>query len=47
MSIEHLSEQEKIRRQKLANIQSAGIDPYPAPSFPVTHYSADIKSEFF
>lgn len=43
---QHLSEQELIRRQKLEELRDAGIDPYPAPLFPVTHYSADIKAGF-
>lgn len=42
----HLSEQETIRREKLKHLQEAGIDPYPAPAYPVTHYSADIKAGF-
>ena len=43
---QYLSEQEIIRRDKLKKLQEAGINPYPAPLFPVTHYSADIKSKF-
>ncbi|MBV9989589.1 MAG: lysine--tRNA ligase [Chitinophagaceae bacterium] len=46
MSQVHLSEQEQIRREKLARLQQAGVDPYPAPLYPVTHYSADIKEQF-
>jgi lysyl-tRNA synthetase class 2 len=42
----HLSEQEQIRREKLARLQQAGIDPYPAPLYPVTHHSTDIKDHF-
>jgi lysyl-tRNA synthetase class 2 len=42
----HLSEQEIIRRQKLDEIRKLGIDPYPAPSFPITHHSEDIKAGF-
>jgi lysyl-tRNA synthetase, class II len=42
----HLSEQEVIRRDKLAQLQALGIDPYPAASFPVSHFSADIKNSF-
>jgi lysyl-tRNA synthetase class 2 len=42
----HLSEQEIIRREKLAKLQAAGIDPYPAPLYPVTHFSTDIKNDF-
>ncbi|MDE3235813.1 MAG: lysine--tRNA ligase [Bacteroidota bacterium] len=43
---QHLSEQEIIRREKLAKLQEAGIDAYPAPLYPVSHYSADIKAQF-
>ncbi len=41
-----LSEQEIIRREKLAHLQSIGIDPYPAPSYPVSHYSEDAKKQY-
>lgn len=41
-----LSEQELIRREKLAKLATAGIDPYPAPLYPVSHYSTDIKSAY-
>ncbi len=46
MSEQHLSEQELIRREKLQKMQAAGIDAYPAPLFPVSHYSADIKAAY-
>ena len=42
----HLSEQEIIRREKLQALEAAGIDPYPAPLYPVTHLSQDIKSNY-
>ena len=42
----HLSEQEIIRREKLQALEAAGIDPYPAPLFPVTHLSHEIKANF-
>jgi lysyl-tRNA synthetase class 2 len=42
----HLSEQEIIRREKLQALEVAGIDPYPAPLYPVTHLSQEIKSQF-
>ena len=42
----HLSEQETIRRSKLEKLEALKIDPYPAPLYPVTHYSTDIKSAF-
>jgi lysyl-tRNA synthetase class 2 len=45
MSVQ-LSEQELIRREKLAKLKAAGIEPYPAALYPVTHYSTDIKANF-
>ncbi|MGB2245188.1 MAG: lysine--tRNA ligase [Flavobacteriaceae bacterium] len=41
-----LSEQETIRREKLATLRKMGIDPYPAARFPVDHTSTEIKSHF-
>jgi lysyl-tRNA synthetase class 2 len=41
-----LSEQEIIRREKMAELKKLGIDPYPAPLYPVDHYSSIIKSNF-
>ena len=41
-----LSEQEIIRREKLEKLRALGIDPYPAPLFPVDHSSEDIKNNF-
>ncbi len=35
-----------MRRDKLAELQRIGVDPYPAASFPVTHFSTAIKSTF-
>ncbi len=46
MSQTHLSEQEQIRREKLAKLQEAGVDAYPAALYPVSHYSTDIKEQF-
>jgi len=46
MSIQSISEQEKIRREKLQKLIDAGVDPYPAALFPVSHFSADIKNNF-
>ena len=46
MSTQHLSEQEQLRREKLAELIMMGIEPYPAALFPVTHYSQDIKQQF-
>ena len=44
--MQQLSEQEQIRREKLAAIRKAGINPYPADLFPVDHTSVDIKQNF-
>lgn len=41
-----LSEQEALRRQKLAEIRALGIDPYPAEEIKVSHFAADIKRDF-
>jgi lysyl-tRNA synthetase, class II len=46
MQTQHLSEQEIVRREKLAELQKLGIDPYPAALYPVNNYSAAIKSSF-
>ncbi|MEI7626799.1 MAG: lysine--tRNA ligase [Bacteroidota bacterium] len=46
MSLSHLSEQEIIRREKLTKMQEAGIDPFPAALYPVSHYSIDIKENY-
>ncbi len=43
---QQLSEQEIIRRNKLDKLKALNINPYPAPLYPVTHYSADIKKLF-
>jgi len=43
---QHLSEQEIIRREKLKALQQSGIDAYPAPLYPVSHYSKDIKENY-
>ncbi len=41
-----LSEQEIIRREKLATLRQMGIDPYPANLYPVTHTSKQVKENF-
>jgi lysyl-tRNA synthetase, class II len=46
MQTSHLSEQEIIRREKLAELQKLGIDPYPAALYPVSNYSTEIKGTF-
>ena len=46
MSTQHLSEQEIIRREKLQELQKLGIDPYPAPLYPVNITAEKIKQEY-
>jgi len=41
-----LSEQELVRREKLAQLRSMGIDPYPPELYPVNHTSKKIKDQF-
>ncbi len=41
-----LSEQEIIRREKLAKLRDLGINPYPANSYPVSHNSTSIKNNY-
>ncbi|MFD2915515.1 lysine--tRNA ligase [Psychroserpens luteus] len=41
-----LSEQELVRREKLAKLRAIGINPYPADLFPVDHTSKQIKNNF-
>jgi lysyl-tRNA synthetase class 2 len=42
----HLSDQEIIRRDKLKQLQEMGINPYPAPLFPVNITSATIREQY-
>ncbi|WP_129019682.1 lysine--tRNA ligase [Edaphocola flava] len=46
MQVQHLSEQELVRREKLNALTQAGIEAYPAPLYPVSHYSEDIKKQY-
>ena len=41
-----LSEQEIIRREKLAQLQEMGIDPYPAAEFEINSSSEEIKKNY-
>lgn len=36
----------KVRREKLANLQEAGKDPFQITKYDVTHHSAEIKEQF-
>ena len=42
----HLSEQEIIRREKLQELLKLGIDPYPAPLYPVNSFAKTIKENY-
>ena len=44
--IEHLSEQEQLRRKSLAALREAGINPYPAERFDVSASAAEIVAGF-
>ena len=41
-----LSEQELVRREKLAKLRAMDINPYPADLYPVNNTSKDIKQDF-
>ncbi len=41
-----LNEQELIRRQAKEQLEQLGIDPYPSKLYPVSHYAANILSDF-
>ena len=43
---QQLSEQELIRREKLAALQNAGIDPFPAALYPVNTTTVYIKENY-
>jgi lysyl-tRNA synthetase, class II len=46
MQTPQLSEQEQIRRDKLAEMIMMGIEPYPAPLYPVNAHADPIKQNF-
>ncbi|MGZ8541112.1 MAG: lysine--tRNA ligase [Chitinophagaceae bacterium] len=46
MSTQHLSEQEELRREKLAELIMMGIEPYPAALLPVNNNSVYIKENY-
>lgn len=41
-----LSEQELIRREKLQKLKDAGIEPFPAAEYKITHTTQQIKDNF-
>ena len=46
MSDTHLSEQEQIRRESLAELRKLGIDPYPAAEFKTNVFAQTILDEY-
>src|SRR6185437_14370094 len=46
MSTSNLSEQEIIRREKLAELSQSGIDAFPAALYPVNSSAAAIKADY-
>ncbi|HMK26939.1 MAG TPA: lysine--tRNA ligase [Chitinophagaceae bacterium] len=46
MNTPHLSEQEQLRREKLAELIMMGIEPYPAPLYPINSSSVYIKENY-
>jgi len=43
---QHLSEQERLRRDSLKELRDRGIDPYPAAQYHVSHYAKNILENF-
>ena len=41
-----MTEQEKIRREKLEELKRLGINPYPPKLFPVDSFSVDLLEKF-
>jgi len=41
-----LSEQQRVRREKLQRLQAEGRDPFAVVAFDQSHHSAQIKSAF-
>ena len=41
-----LSEQHRIRLEKLQTMQEAGADPFVLTKYDVTHHSAEVKENF-
>ncbi len=46
MTQAQISEQSRIRREKLQELQQAGRDPFEVTKYDVTHHTADIKENF-
>ena len=44
--MQELSEQEHVRREKLAKLRELGVNPYPAAAFDVSHYATTVSEKF-
>ena len=44
--MQELSEQELVRREKLAKLRELGVNPYPAAAFDVSHYATTVSKKF-
>lgn len=45
-TIMELNEQQQLRRDALKELESLGINPYPADLYEVTHHTAELKKNF-
>ena len=46
LGMHELSEQELVRREKLAKLRELGIEPYPAEAYEVTHYATSVSENY-
>ncbi|MDE7495656.1 MAG: lysine--tRNA ligase, partial [Muribaculaceae bacterium] len=46
MANQELSEQELVRRNSMQALRERGIEPYPAPLYPVDAHTVEIKENF-
>ena len=46
MSNIEYSEQEQLRRESLSKLRELGIEPYPAPLYPVNATAQSIKEQY-
>jgi lysyl-tRNA synthetase class 2 len=43
---QHLSEQERFRRDALVELRNMGIEPYPAALYPQTHHAKSVQDNY-
>ena len=44
--LQELSEQRRVRREKLAELQAAGNDPFQITSYKVTHTAKEVRDHY-